>query len=367
MSLFGKTDDSASREMIRMQKEQADENRRKEAQRKARIEQGLTRIKQQFHGGAPSDPKQVAKTFNVTGPATGTVAGTAVSGLPAGYTYVQQAAPTTPAKITTPGKPGTPATTTNVPAGAHPGDWVPISPGSKQLVKVPGGPNTAPSNTKRLTDLYGHDAGPGLTTGPATTSGTPAAPKVWFVKGPDGKLHAIGSKIGYQDTVMTGKTADPQKTFLEKYRQGYEGNYLPQVATKFKDARDATTYALADAGTLRSSMANEEGARLAKQNLLNEADVRNKATEAVGSLQDRLNQEEAKANAQVLANEDPDVAASQATRAVANITAEKPSNTPLGDIFDLAAIGGAKYLQGAQNASMRSKYVPGAQSGGRIV
>jgi hypothetical protein len=167
--------------------------------------------------------------------------------------------------------------------------------------------------------------------------------------------------------VVTGTAKDPTADFLKQYETDYLGNFLPQVATQFKDARDDTTYQLADAGTLQSSMAGDELAKLIEQNKINEADVRNKATSAVGDLKGRLAKEEAAAEAQLYSTEDPETAAANALHAVTNITAEDAPNTMLGDIFKVAAIGGANYLKGGANKAYRDQYVPGAQPASRII
>jgi hypothetical protein len=167
--------------------------------------------------------------------------------------------------------------------------------------------------------------------------------------------------------VVTGTAKDPTADFLKQYETDYLGNFLPQVATQFKDARDDTTYQFADSGTLQSSMAGDELAKLIEQNKINEADVRNKATSAVGDLKGRLAKEEAAAEAQLYSTEDPETAAANALHAVTNITAEDAPNTMLGDIFKVAAIGGANYLKGGANKAYRDQYVPGAQPASRII
>jgi hypothetical protein len=187
------------------------------------------------------------------------------------------------------------------------------------------------------------------------------------VIGPDGKQYALGSTVTPSSVVGTGQFTGGPEDFLKEYEQGYLANYLPQVAQKFKEAKDETTYALARAGTLNSQAAADELAKLIEQNKLNEADVKTKASEAVGSLRGRLADEEAKATSQLYSTENPEVAASNALHAVQNITAEEPSTTPLGAIFDVAAIGGANYLRGGSNKYYRDKYVPGNQPGGYVV
>jgi hypothetical protein len=144
--------------------------------------------------------------------------------------------------------------------------------------------------------------------------------------------------------------------FFNKFRDAITGYYMPDVAEQYGDAKDELTYRLARAGTLRSSGAIGEQADLASQNVKNEAEVRSKADTAVGGLKDRVASERSKAESQLYATEDPNVAANQALAAVENISATKPDLTPLGAIFDIATIGGAGAASGYQNAEYLKKY-----------
>jgi len=144
--------------------------------------------------------------------------------------------------------------------------------------------------------------------------------------------------------------------FFNQFRDAITSYYMPDVAKQYGDAKDELTYRLARAGTLRSSGATEEQADLANQNVVNEAQVRSKADTAAGGLRDRVASERAKAESQLYATEDPNVAANQALAAVENISAVKPDLTPLGAIFDIASIGGAGAASGYQNAEYLKKY-----------
>jgi len=334
-SMFGGgSDDSSSREMIQMQKDEAAEARKKETERQARITSGLARIKEAFHGRP--EYKTVARNpYKVTAPTAGTASGAAVSGLPTGYKYVQM--PGTPGAVIAPSAPGAPARQGPIPPNNDPN-------------------RVANGGSQRVSGNDGWGRGYSANRGPSTPRG-PATPGKWVVQGPDGKYYEIGSDIGgLTEQKATGKTIGGiQSDFFNNFKQGILDFYQPQVAQKYADAQKETTYRLADAGTLRSSMANELAADLSKQNTLNTADVRSKADTAAADLRTRTAAEEAKAVSQLYATENPNVAASQATHAVTNLIAEKPTSTPLGDIFNIAAIGGAKFLQGADNAAFAKK------------
>lgn len=336
------SDDSASREMINMQKEEAAAARKKEEERQARIKKGLTRINQMFEG-TPVMGKRT-KAFTYKAPAAGTTitAGGQVAGLPAGYTYVVD--PANPGKAAVAPTPAV-RPDPNTAAGGRVG----VGQGHVNYKKT--------AMQQMMADQQA-----------AAAAGSAAVPAQYLIKGPDGKTYKVGSKFNYDETYDTGKKKGGiGDDFYNKFKQGMLDYYMPQVAEKYGDAKDQLTYRLADAGLLRSSMAGEQVADLTKQNELQQAAVRNKADAAAADLKTRVASEKQKAVSQLYATEDPNVAANQATAAIKNITADKGDQTPLGDIFTLATIGGAGYLKGAQNAALRNKFSPGTASGGRVI
>jgi hypothetical protein len=149
---------------------------------------------------------------------------------------------------------------------------------------------------------------------------------------------------------VTGTSAGLGDEFYNKYKDAMTGYYQPQVAEKYQDAKDELTYRLARAGTLRSSTAEDKTADLSGQYDRNTAKVLSDADAATADLKNRVAKEEQNAVNTLYATENPDVAANQATAALTNISAEKPDLSPLGEIFDVAAIGGANFLKGANNA-----------------
>jgi hypothetical protein len=288
---FGGGSDDSSRQMIDMQKEEAALARKKEADRQLRIRSGLDRIRGAFHGTP--------------------VMGTRTVAVPASEKWVTD-----------------PATTRQVLArGGQTGG------GSGGY----GGRGTS-------------DSGAG---GGGGGGGTGGGHPIYTTETVPGLRHLVKTAAGTkQESYDTGKrTGGIQPSFFNDFKQGILDYYTPQVAEKYGQAKDETTFRLARAGTLRSSAANDAASELYKQNLINVGDVRNKADAAAADLRSRTAAEEAKATSQLYATENPDVAANQATAAIRNITSEEPPTTALGDIFNVAAIGGAKYMQGADNAA----------------
>lgn len=232
----------------------------------------------------------------------------------------------------------------------------------RRTVAVPAGTKqvTGPATTRRVWVEGGSGVGGGRGTGGGGYYKTVTVPGVKRAV-----TTPAGTKVVSYDTgKTTGGIGDP---FYNKFKQGILDYYQPQVAEKYGEAKNETNFRLANAGTLNSTAAIMNLADLVKQNELRTAEVRSKADTAAADLKSRVAAERAKAENQLYATENPDVAANQALAGIRNITAEKPDNTPLGDIFNIAAIGGANYLKGGSDAYYRNKYVPGASAGGRVV
>jgi hypothetical protein len=153
----------------------------------------------------------------------------------------------------------------------------------------------------------------------------------------------------YTETYDTGKV-DPgfDDAFYAKYGQGITDYYTPQIEDQYAKAKRELTYSLARAGTLRSTAANQAVADLAKQDVLNRGDILNKADTGIATLKGEVADERSKAESQLYATENPDVAANQALGAVNAIQFQKPDLTPLGQLFNTVAIGGANAYQGYQ-------------------
>jgi len=307
---------SSNDDITKMQKEQATEARAKEAARQQRIDAGLAAIKAAFTG----EPVNVTthKTMKATGPG-----GT----LPAGYSYVQ-----------VPGAGGGTAAATTQRSGST------LRGGGTASRGSPGG-NAGQQNGGRNVAVVGGEHGSQINR-PGGTSATSGG-STWKVQGPDGKLYNVGSDIGYDETVTHGrKTTGIDDKFYNEYNKGVQDYLLPQVYDQYGDATEKLTYDLARAGTSRSSAGAGEFADLAKQKEEQETDVRKTADTATGALRTRVANERAKAEAQLYATENPEVAANNALAAVKNISLDTPAISPLGQVFKTALVGGANALTG---------------------
>lgn len=362
----GKSSDSGSREMINMQKQEAAAARAKELDRQGRITGGLAAIRNIFEGAPVMATRTGKRTLDGSG------------GLPPGYSYVD-----------TPGGGGGGAADTlqrtfgpNPISAALSGNRnYQSGPGGRdmdQISYVSGGSrNSAPQAyqygrpvtvTPSVTRSGSPTIRPGYNDGRPAPGGGGGGTTRRMVRGPDGRLYEVGSSVDYSEEYDTGaREGGIGDTHYNKYKQGLIDYYMPQVADKFKEAQKETTYRLARAGTLRSSAATDEQARLGKENILAEGKVRSDADQAAADMRARVASERAKAESQLYATENPEVAANQATSAIRNIVAEQPNVSPLGDIFTLAAIGGANYLGGRRSEQYGQKYVPGYRKSTSVV
>jgi len=175
-------------------------------------------------------------------------------------------------------------------------------------------------------------------------------PGTWAIVGPGGKVYNIGDDLITPGTVITGKSKSWADEFLDKYQQDMVNYYGQDVREQYGKAQDETKYRHARAGTLSSTANIGNIADLSKQNKVRTGEVVSKATDARTQLSDSIDDARAAAEGQVYSTENPTVASSAASRAIKNITAEKPTLSPLGEVFNIATIGAANFLNGSTNA-----------------
>ena len=354
-----------SDKMIAEQQRQAEEARRKEEERKARIKSGMESIAGKFEGEKVYKTKN--QKFDWSGLTAPTVAIDAArmaqanpsawtaaqkqafqgSALPAGFEWVQTAAPTSAISNVNPNRPSASGRATPRVSNAEAGS--PVMAGNR---------NVQHSSTDMLGNPKGLDYN---TPSWSNRSGAAAAPagggQVWAIKGPDGKIHYMNDAFNYDTQVDTGKrTGGFDDAFYNDYKQGIVDYYQPQVGEQYNDAQKELTYRLARAGLLRSSMAAEEAGDLSRQYDLNSAEVRNKADQGAADLRTNVAGQRAKIENQLLSSEDPNAAASQATAAVRDISLDQPNMSPLSALFNIATIGTAGAMRGYQNQRAANSY-----------
>ena len=128
-------------------------------------------------------------------------------------------------------------------------------------------------------------------------------------------------------------------SFYNKYHDAELAYSLPQLEQQYGTAKDAMTYDLARAGTLRSTAAGYAQSLLEQQNAVNEAGIRAKADTDTAALRNSIASQQQQAYNQLYATEDPSVAANTAANSVANAQLTQPNTGALGDLFKPIAIG----------------------------
>lgn len=138
------------------------------------------------------------------------------------------------------------------------------------------------------------------------------------------------------NTVFSGFTPD----FYRGVRQNAMATLMPQLGRQFRQARNTAAFSLADRGLLKGSAARKTGTELALSRGLGESMVANQASEQENEMRRAVSMERTNLVNQLVASQDPTIAAQQAVSSVASLRA--PSLVaPLGDFF-----------QGITNAAM---------------
>ena len=337
----GKSSDSGSREMIQMQKAEAADARAREAARQERINSGLTRIRQAFEGAPVMATR--GKNFDWASAAPG-AGGAGTAALPQGYGWVNVG-----------GGGGGGVNAMPPPEARAPTGQVTTKQkyvGGKDASQPRGFQQEYAGKDKSGSPLISSFGQFAQLVNPTAAGGGAE----WAIRGPDGRVYRRGEQIPYFEQYDTGgRTGGIGEDFYNKFRTGILNTQLPQLAEQYGKASDETKFRHARAGTTESTAKVRNIADLVKQNTIADASIRQKADTAAGDLRNRVNKERAAAEAQLYSTENPDVAATYATNAIRNISAEQPDTSPLADAFTLAAIGGANLFSGVQNASQTAK------------
>lgn len=305
--------------VVNEQAAEAAQEKQKEADRQARISQGLASIKGAFEGTPTM--KTTSSPFNWSG-FNGTNA-------PTGYTSVWTGGGTAGSSM---------------PSGAD---------GS--------GVRTGTGGSSQYFQATPQAAGSSQST--AAQGGVGGG---WALRDASGKVYRPGDALNIDTQTPTGETTGGfDDAFYNKYKQSVLDYYQPQVDKQYSDAKKQAIYGLGRSGNLVSSAANDLTADLKGQYDINTAGVRNQADTAAGDLRSQVNTEEQKAVSQLYATEDPEVAANQSLAAVRDISLQQPTMSPLSALFNVATIGGANVLKGYQNQQNLNTFNSSLPTGSR--
>jgi len=140
--------------------------------------------------------------------------------------------------------------------------------------------------------------------------------------------------------------------FFGRQRQAVLDMKLPQLDTQFADARKALTFALADAGTLDSTIANERQAKLEADYAREKAGIMSLADAEAQSAREAVENERTGLVNQLNANADPEAAAAQALSRGNTLATRAPKPSTLGQLFGDAAAGVGTYVTANRNAQL---------------
>lgn len=162
------------------------------------------------------------------------------------------------------------------------------------------------------------------------------------------------------------RTGGFDNAFYDKYKSAYLDYYNPDVEKQYTDAKEQLNYAHARAGTLNSSMAGENLADLVYQNDMRKSEVASKADAAAGQLRQNVAQQKSAAINQLYSTENPDIAANTALNSVRTIQNAQPEFSPLGDLFKSAIVGAGSYMQAYNDPWNRMGGPPSVNAGRNV-
>lgn len=155
--------------------------------------------------------------------------------------------------------------------------------------------------------------------------------------------------------------------FYKKRYDAYMNYYTPQLSDQFGQAQKNLTYALANAGTLNSTIAADKQAELQKAYDAERASIISKAeADKAQAMADTQSRKSALVT-QLNVTGDADAAANEAVNASRAISTSVPQYDTLGSVFAGLAEGVGGYYAGKQNASIRNMYGTSRRTASRTI
>jgi hypothetical protein len=207
-----------------------------------------------------------------------------------------------------------------------------------------------------------------LSPGKAAVAAAPATGGTTAIMGPDGKIYKSGQAFNYTSNDPTGAvTGGYGDDFYKAFTDDYTGYYKDQVQKKFDLAQSDEAAALARAGLGVSSAANTVNADLVSQKAAQDTNVDNLATQQDQALHTKVREARKRVTDQLYQTEDPELAANTALSETRALSLATPEKSPLSQIFDIAAIGGANLLKNYNNQASYNQFQMGLpKSSGHI-
>tara|TARA_R110002020_G_scaffold73888_3_gene189485 strand:+ start:342 stop:1262 length:921 start_codon:yes stop_codon:yes gene_type:complete len=141
-------------------------------------------------------------------------------------------------------------------------------------------------------------------------------------------------------------------SFYDGYKKAYTDYYNPQLEERYGDAAEANFYNFVRNGNAQSKAYADSVADLSRQKSMQQGQIVQNAESEVARMRSRVADEKANAIRAVQTLDDPTQAVNAALTEVNNIQTETPNTSPLGQVFELAALG----VGNAAAANARSRY-----------
>lgn len=155
--------------------------------------------------------------------------------------------------------------------------------------------------------------------------------------------------------------------FYKGRKTAFLDYYQPQLDDQFKDARDKLTYAFSRAGTLNSTMAADEAAKLGKKYTLQLGSLVNQADGDANGLRSQIENDKSSIIGQLNSTGDAQAASNDALARTKVLAQSAPAYSPLGDIFSGVGDAIGNYANANRNRQLYSAYFGPSGSSARTV
>ena len=151
--------------------------------------------------------------------------------------------------------------------------------------------------------------------------------------------------------------------FFNNYRRDFLDANQPQIDDKFGDAKEDLTYALARAGTSRSSIAGDKRGDLNKAYTGAMSDMVSQANQATDQFRGQVAEQKSGLIGMLQATGDATRMANEATARASNLRQKVPTYNPIGDVFGGMATGIGTAVNAKREADMWDYYRNGSGAG----
>jgi len=155
--------------------------------------------------------------------------------------------------------------------------------------------------------------------------------------------------------------------FYKNRKTAFLDFYQPQLNDQFKDARDQVTFALARNGTLNSTIAADEAAKLGKKYSLETGSLVSRAEGDASALRSNIENQKSAIKSQLNATGDVASATNDALARTKMIYEDRPDYSPLGDIFGGVGDAIGNYSAATRNRQLYDAYFGNSGGAARTV